>query len=640
MGVTIPDSPLIYNGINLFIVKTNMFSQRPVYTPDGVDYLYTEFILDINCIYNPAATSYDNSIPPVFDPGATPSFTNAVVRHYLMQKRATLIFRGLEGFANVIASPQTGLAIDANNGPEPMLCDIIRLDGDKTYHIHYVIKTWLIECPNDSLNPILSNRWSQSGFVNEHRYLVRKTVGQAFFRTDILNIVGISADDLRAAIIRPIPPKPGLYRESVRFTINTNNNAIQYEITDIERAYNLGDTIKAETYVTKVDGYFNQGTMSDDPKAGAAVGCTLAEIKVQVWGSFEANNWTLLQVAIQIADRQFPIADIGPAKKSFLRSINCLQSISENYVEFSMAVQVNMDEGLQGAPVAFNPKYLQNVKPIIRQMDPGLTGINPGLQNDQGSRGSEALILLSSALTEACTPQKNPIPNQETDDHSQQPPYGNPPKVIIQTSDILPEIEIQYNPNQQPPYNRSTTKSQYQYDSGAIQAPIANPNNPSYINPDSTTSNNANGPYQCEILNFCAPYSTLHVDWSIERVGIPPDIPHFIRSINCLNNQQQSIIQTAIVNPYSITLSNDLITPIFSVSGSYSYIVPFTPDPANPPMIVFDAPQNLNYLYGDAYIDGVNTSDCGSGQLIGNYIHGIIDSSQGQNQGPGGQGNG
>lgn len=641
MGVVIQDSPLEYNGINLFIVKTNLFSQKAVHTPDGVDYLYTEFTLDINCLYNPSATSYDDSNPPVFDPGIVPSFTNASIRHFLLQPRAKLIFEGLSGFANVIDSPQLDYSIDANNGPIPISCDVIRIDGDKTFHIHYVIKTWLVECPNGSVSPILSNRWSQSSYINTHRLMVRKTVGQAFFRTDILNATDTFADLFRSTVINPIPPKPGMYRDDIKCVINPQGNAIHYEITDIERMYNLGDTIISETYVTKVDGYIRQGTMSDDPKAGASIGCSLLEMKVQLWGSFEANNWTLCQVAVQIIDRQFPIADIGPAKKIFLRSIDMLQSISENYVEVTIAVQTNLPDQNVPNPIPFDTTYLKNVKPVSRFMDPGNTGNNPGLQNDQGSRGSEQVYLLSAALTEACSVQPFPVPNQSSSITGEQQPYGNPPNVEIFESDFLPEIQIQYNPNEDPPYNRSTTESQYQYDSGAILAPIANPNNPSSSGSGSgSTGGTISGPYQCEVLNFCAPFATLHVDWWMERIGIPPDIPHFLKSINCLANNQQAVLQTAIVHPYSTSLANDLTTWIFTVSGSYDYILPFAPDPKNPPLIVFDTPQNTTAQYGDAYISGDNSSNCANGQLSSNYIHGIIDTAQGSENQGGNQGDG
>ncbi len=638
MGVVLNDSPLIYNGINLFIVKTNMFSQRAIYTPDNVDYLYTEFTLDVNCLFNPSATSYLGTNPPTFDPGIVPSYTNATIRHFLLQPRAPLEFIGLSRLADVIASPQPGYPTDVNNGPMPISCDVFRLDGDKTFHVHYVIKTWLIECPVPISNPIISNRWSQSAYINTSRYLVRKTVGQAFFRTDILNVELFFADYFRSAIINAIPPKPGLFRDDVKFVVNSQGNAIHYEITDIERPYNLGDTIQNQTYITKVDGYFSQGTMSDDPKSGPANGCSLIEMKVQLWGTFEANNWTLCQMAIIIINAQIPLEDIGPVGRVMIRGVNLTQSLSDNYVEVTMSVQTYLNDPQIPKGVPFNTKYLRLVKPVSRALDPGDTGDNPGLQNDVGSRGSEAMILLSAALTEACSPQGFPVPNQTTSITGEQPPYGNPPNVQIYENDILPTIQPKYNPNQQPPYNRSTTESQYQYNSGSIQAPVANPNNPS-ANGQGSSESEIVGPYRCEILNFCAPYSTLHVDWWMERIGIPPDIPHFIKNITCLAKDQQAQIQTAIVHPYSFTLANDLETWIFSVSGSYDYIIPFSQDPQTPPLIVFDSPQNLNGYYGGAFIAGNNSSNCASGQLSSNYIHGIIDSEQG-NQQQGGQGEG
>src|SRR5437870_12887516 len=48
---------LIYNNIPLQICRTNSFESEAVYSEDGADYLYTHFVLDLQCVFNPYATS-------------------------------------------------------------------------------------------------------------------------------------------------------------------------------------------------------------------------------------------------------------------------------------------------------------------------------------------------------------------------------------------------------------------------------------------------------------------------------------------------------------------------------------------------------------------------------------------------------
>ncbi len=641
---SLADAKFFYNGIGLFIVKTNTFSQRAVMTSDNVDYLYTEFTIDINCIYNPGATSYDNSTPPEFSLGFNPSQTNASIRHYLMQPRKQLAFVGYSpdpAFPNyILRSPLEGFNIDANNGPQPISCDVYQLVNDKTFHVHYVIKTWLLECPNGNEDALLSNRWSQTVSLNFQRLLVRKTVGQAYFRTDILDLGGF-ADLFRNQVIAANPPQPGLFREAMNFVVTPQGNALHYEIIDVERQYNLSNTIGNKTYIVKADGYFSQGTMANDGNgAGAAIGCAAVTMVVQLWGSAEANNWTLTQIAFAVINQQIPLADISPANNVLLLECNIMQSIIENYVEVKVSAQI-MLAGEQIKPaLPFDSKYLRTVNPVNNYFDPGRNGTNPGFQNFEGSMGSDPVFLRSSLLLNACVPQDIPDPNQQIDSPGQQNEYGNPPNIQIFEIDVLPPIQSDYLPNTQP-YTRASTESQYQYDSGTLQAPIANPNNPkSSSSSDSGSSGqDAIGPYQSEILNFYAPVQTLHVDWKVERVGLPPNIPHFIKSIQCLQNNQQAVIKTAIVKPYSVTTSNDLLNPIFSVTGSYDYYIPFANDPTNPPLIVFDVPQNINANYGEQYIQGDNSGNCGSGNFFGDYVHGIIDTAQGSSD-QGSQGGG
>src|SRR5271166_3220238 len=109
-------SQFIYNNIEFKLVKTNSVERIARHSDDKSQYMWTDFIIDLQFIYNPAATSY---LPgAVQSYGQLPMVTDTSIRFYLLQPRQPLLYE--EG-GIVILSIQSNLpnggAIDCENGP-------------------------------------------------------------------------------------------------------------------------------------------------------------------------------------------------------------------------------------------------------------------------------------------------------------------------------------------------------------------------------------------------------------------------------------------------------------------------------------------------------------------------------------------
>src|SRR4051812_40981229 len=85
-------STISYGDVTLEIAKTNEMAMNPVFSEDGVDYLWTHCVLDVDAVLNPHATAYVRGNPPTATLGTLPPVTVVAIRHQLMQPRLQLTF--------------------------------------------------------------------------------------------------------------------------------------------------------------------------------------------------------------------------------------------------------------------------------------------------------------------------------------------------------------------------------------------------------------------------------------------------------------------------------------------------------------------------------------------------------------------
>jgi hypothetical protein len=244
-----------YDDIEFHVEQITRFDQDPIYSTDGVDYLYTHITLSVRALWSPRATSGET--------GNVAAQAIQELRKRLMTPRKQLWVRIPSGDSSdsktILLSPLTidpdtgdplpanstgGVAgpVDANNGPKPVGEPIIQLIGERTAFVDFTIETWVNE--TSSMRPILSHRWNMMHEIDEDFYTTRTISGEAVFRTDWLaantamdDRSPVSPDDFREYLCHPIPQN--FQRKRVRTELSSDNTRLKYTLVDVEQPANI-----------------------------------------------------------------------------------------------------------------------------------------------------------------------------------------------------------------------------------------------------------------------------------------------------------------------------------------------------------------------------------------------------------------
>jgi hypothetical protein len=285
---------IIYDGIELQIVHTNEISRESVYSEDGIDYLYTKWIIDVICQFNPGATSYNqpgisggnlNTLRPTPQFGNTPAWTDISIRHVLSQPRKALMV--ISGNLFVLRSPATGLTTgsipilpDAAQGPFPRVFDVKQLHGDRTWAVHFRVETAVNECPQNSdvtesqaatQRVILSHRWKKYLTTDDDYLATVVTEGTAVFRSDVLADLGTFPDNYRLQLFAQVPPN--FQRGPIHVIPESDGVTFHYQTTDTEKAFNTGTGCPA----TRIEAYQTSGFVDNQSLARRIANYALSE---------------------------------------------------------------------------------------------------------------------------------------------------------------------------------------------------------------------------------------------------------------------------------------------------------------------------------------------------------------------------
>lgn len=196
---------LIYNGIQLPLLRIVKFDQKPVYSDDGTDVLYHHFRIGAECTFNPGVfnAAWHNQSRSVVTPLSPhigtfsqdlvgqqpnlemPAASIARMRLALLAPRRLLTIQDDRG-AVIIESPiilaqgqfaggytnpaQIGppqaspkrAKTDCCNGPKPITFDVLSWEASRTARCYYEIETWVKECP-----PLYRRTVVQGGYSNQ-----------------------------------------------------------------------------------------------------------------------------------------------------------------------------------------------------------------------------------------------------------------------------------------------------------------------------------------------------------------------------------------------------------------------------------------------------------------------------------------
>lgn len=381
-------SGLIYNGIDLKVIRTVNFSKRPQMTPDGTTYLYTRYDLEVACVFNPACTSY--SLPgslaggvqypgdgvPNVEAGKMAGVTEASLQHILSQPRKTLIYT--QTGAALLVSPLIGESCDAANGPFVEECRVQEMHGERTFLVHLRFVTYLKLCTGT--DPLIAHRWKQYVEIDQDYFAQRITEGEATFRADLLVRLGQWPDQYRSQLFHSVPK--GFKREQITVNVNEAGTALSYRYVDREMPLVYGDN-GANSGLTRIEAYMTGSWQQTGAKTAAAqhrgalhgmafslmagptsgggipvlsqivsTGMTIGAARlpkysyhfmVRVWGSNFATRGLLTTVALSIIAARIPTPEL------FQNELIITHDLVGKFVEVQKTVSFGIEKIIAGS---------------------------------------------------------------------------------------------------------------------------------------------------------------------------------------------------------------------------------------------------------------------------------------------------
>ena len=604
-------SHLEYNGIRLGIMRTNAYIQQPIHSEDGSDQIGTLVTIDVDAIYNPEVTSYaPTGSGPVQSYGQFAPMTDTAVAAALMAKRGQLTY--VVGNHTVIQSPAPGYAVDIQNGPQPRHC-VARQINERTWRVNYRVETAIRDCSPAGIG-LVSNRWRQSHQVGADHLSTVTTQGIAIFRTDVLANLDVTADYFRSVLM----PKHILdfQRVSIVARLNEIGNVLTYEVIDRERSTQIGSQTAA-TYGV-VD--FNAGLQVSTVPAGEggiAGPVCMATFDCVVRGDRNSKRSGLYAWASRLAIEKLGIPPEGelPADQAgrspIITHVHCGEQIDRPIVTLQMVAKyipnnqnLGAIKGVAWDLLGFDPgRYFANPNVDQSIFLEGVTdGTNP--QMPLGTRGHFDGMMFAQAMTTALQRCQSfapaacleRVPGYGPDD----PVSGTPPVAPgSYFCNSKPLVDVSVGPVLFPitPTNFSSTLSphlrsdpdavtdyrqdvQHTKSRSVIVAPVAG-----YAGQET--------PPLVFRLGQSIDYRT--VNWTAERIGSPPKIPH------PRSNDHSEVLVGHEITAATPELGPDAVAKIQRVSGSYTYAQTRRLGPGRDPLPMGAVPY-ANFQYGDNLI--------------------------------------
>lgn len=148
-----------------------------------------------------------------------------------------------------LESPRVGFAVDADNGPRPLSCDVISASGEPhSAVVLYQIETSLPPCPTGSDRFVLSHRWKVSHTHDADYYLTRVTEGTIVFHPGVRDLLGVHPDRVRNQFIHPIPL--GFKRGLPLIEQSSDGCTIRYTITDTDPTIVFAPGVSGATQIS------------------------------------------------------------------------------------------------------------------------------------------------------------------------------------------------------------------------------------------------------------------------------------------------------------------------------------------------------------------------------------------------------
>ena len=595
-------SYLCYNNIVLEVVKTNRVEMNPEFSEDGIDFLWTHVVIDIDAIINPKFSSFyidangclNFNVAQQNNLTVGPFQSTQSIRQYLMTPRGTLVFSEVSLGYRFLQSPAPGFDIDSNGGPKPISFSVIKIDGFRTFHVRYSIETWINECPvlpsPAGPIPIVSNRFTVSHSIDQQYLLNKTTTGTAIFRTDILRgsvaNPGVQYPDYwRESLIPPL--SQGLQRVQCDISVNTKGNVLTWTVRDVEKTYDLGDPNDPNSFtasgITSMDAGLSMTTFGTD---GAANYGTVAIFQANARGQYLCYNWNMFVALWKMA--AIYLRPPGVQIKGLIKNIQVASSVTDASVSLTVNYWIPPTPfGKDGLAVPLDLLKLNRVggppgNPRLNPSPPlgnAIGSLNEGIPvrtmlidsirkcmvlgeqlNFLYAEGSIPTDILNApggvgsatAARLQCVSTVPGVPDTGFFAPSTGSQYGSlvQPAVNININQDIPVTPSHYLPTMQSvPISHYKINSNYQKDTGRRQL--------------STAGDTSATP---EVVRIASPQSTLTIDWTAEATYDTPTIPDPV-----INDKNLYLMESE-VEPQGMELLPDQSGVAIRVSGRYTYL--------------------------------------------------------------------
>ncbi len=392
--------------VTLELIKTKSFEERAVYDESGTDYLYTHFIVDVQFVLNRAATSYIDG--PIYEAGEAPADTIRRIRQHLLVPRGLLTCYVhnkllLIGPSPLPETPDILPAVDCNNGPRPIFCNITSFSGDQTFMGEYRIECWINECTN-AAPTILSNRYVQTHAIDDQHMNTITTQGKAVLRTDRMDTLGTQPDFYRYLIFPLVPL--GYQRKTITVNPTAGGNELQYIIIDREMFYSLGDTLLTNsTGALRFESIYEVSSVPSTAVPSVASMTSLHTVAVKVWGNKASHKWNLTIFALRIVSEKL---DVNPWQPGFaaITQAKVTHYLHDRMIE--VVITVRKPPGgtppLQLQNMAYHGgEYLSIEDDLPQGGDNPGEGINPQFPNANNTRGTSQILAKNAQFLAGCT---------------------------------------------------------------------------------------------------------------------------------------------------------------------------------------------------------------------------------------------
>ncbi len=281
-----------YGAVDFTALQIRTISRKLRLSADGTTYLWTDWVIDVVCIYNPKATSFTGPGVPIATPaagaGEIAPMTDNALRHYLAQPRRRLQISDFDiqldngaplaeftildtGGTVTLASGAVVQPPDCDNGPKCTVQAIEVPHGVRTYQCHLVFEAAVNECSDRGVQKLLlSHRWARSEDVNEDCFSTIHTYGECVFNLKAIVKDSASPDQFRAALFHPIPAN--FQRKNIRVEPQSDGYTYKYYFCDEEQAFNLGSTSPAMRIECNQTGGFSRLGAASASLVGVSAG--------------------------------------------------------------------------------------------------------------------------------------------------------------------------------------------------------------------------------------------------------------------------------------------------------------------------------------------------------------------------------